>query len=246
MSISDLPLSPQRAASETGRPTQLSAPITEALSCRMSNENPNTPSSPSCGTRPRTLSYGPARAYFCRLPTASKQSPTTMEKSSPLTSRSQPRWVRYPILPSPITRGNAASTNTPTAYSDSTSQKVQISLLCQMPMSKGSRINSTHAPERYSATELLVRFSSTPKICPLHFAVEWAIQYAVPLAKLFRQVAPWCAGPHQPQHSVDEQTIVFAVAAPVTRLAGNKRCDVVPLRIRQFSPNQDRPPQLRS
>jgi hypothetical protein len=30
-------------------------------------------------------------------------------------------------------------------------------------MSKGSRINSTLAPERYSATELLVRGSSTPK-----------------------------------------------------------------------------------
>jgi Transposase and inactivated derivatives, IS30 family len=37
-----------------------------------------------------------------------------------------------------------------------------------------SRINSTLAPERYSATELLVRFSSTPTISPLHFAVEWA------------------------------------------------------------------------
>jgi hypothetical protein len=45
-------------------------------------------------------------------------------------------------------------------------------------MSKGSRINSTLAPERYSAIELLVRFSSTPKICPLHFAVEWARRVA--------------------------------------------------------------------
>src|ERR1700735_5699505 len=36
-SISDLPLSPQKAASETGRPTQLSVPITEAPSCRMSH-----------------------------------------------------------------------------------------------------------------------------------------------------------------------------------------------------------------
>src|ERR1700675_4973561 len=175
--MSDLPLSPQKAASETGRPTQLSVPITEALSCRMSSENPNTPSSPSCGTRARTLSYGPARACFCRSPIASKQSPTTMEKSSPLTSRSRPRWGRYPILPNPITRGNAGSTNTPTAYSDSTSQKVQISLLCQIPMSKWSRINSTLAPERYSATELLVRFSSTPKLSPLHFAVEWAADF---------------------------------------------------------------------
>src|SRR5450755_4173717 len=97
-----------------------------------------------------------------------------MERSLPLTSRSQPRWGRYPILPNPITRGNAASTNTPTACSDSTSKKVQISLLCQIPMSKGSGINSTLAPERYSATELLVRFSSTPRLSPLHFAVEWA------------------------------------------------------------------------
>src|SRR6202158_3610615 len=155
----------------------------------MSNENPNTPSSPSCGTRPRTLSYGPARACFCRSPTASKQSPTTMEKSLPLTSRSQLRWGRYPILPNPITRGNAASTNTPTAYSDSTSQKVQISLLCQIPMSKGSRINSTLAPERYSATELLVRFSSTPKVSPLHFAVEWAVHLSC-AAQLKSQMHP--------------------------------------------------------
>src|SRR5580704_5534347 len=140
----------------------------------MSNENPNTPSSRSCRTRALTLYYRPVRACSCRSPTASKQSPTTMEKSSPLTSRSQPRWGRYPILPNPITRGNAASTNTPTAYSDSTSQKVQISLLCLIPRSKGSRINSTLVPERYSAIELLVRFSSTPKISPLHFAVEWA------------------------------------------------------------------------
>src|SRR6202795_2065040 len=186
--MSDLPLSPQKAASETGRPTQLSVPITEALSCRMSNENPNTPNSPSCGTRAPTLSYGPASACFCRLPTASKQSPTTMEKSSPLTSRSQPRWGRYPILPNPITRGNAGSTNTPTAYSDSTSQKVQISLLCQIPMSKGSRINSTLAPERYSATELLVRFSSTPNISTLHFAVEWAncVTSSIPCSSALR------------------------------------------------------------
>src|ERR1700687_4444526 len=155
----------------------------------MSNENPNTPSSPSCGTRAQTLSYGPACACFCRSRTASKQSPTTMEKSSPLTSRSQPRWGRYPILPNPITRGNAASTNTPTAYSDSTSQKVQISLLCQIPMSKGSRINSTLAPERYSATELLVRCSSTPKISLLHFAVEWAVHLSC-AAQLKSQMHP--------------------------------------------------------
>jgi hypothetical protein len=43
------------------------------------------------------------------------------------------------------------------------------SLLCRIPMSKGSRINSTLAPERYSATELLVRCS--PKISPLRDAI---------------------------------------------------------------------------
>ena len=75
------------------------------------------------------------------LPLADRIETTTTEKSSPLTPKSQPRWGRYPISPNPITRGNAASTNTPTASSDSTSQKVQTSLYCPMPMSKGSRIN---------------------------------------------------------------------------------------------------------
>ena len=41
-------------------------------------------------------------------------------------------------------------------------------------MSKGSRTNSTLAPERYSATKPLARFSSAPEICPLHFTFEWA------------------------------------------------------------------------
>ena len=107
--------------------------------------------------------------------TAPTFAPLTMEKSSPLTPKSQPRWGHYPILPSPITRGNAASTNTLTASSGSTSQKVPTSLFCPMPMSKGSRTNSTLAPERYSATKPLARFSSAPEICPLHFTVEWAI-----------------------------------------------------------------------
>ena len=138
------------------------------------SEPPNTPSSPNCRTRTGTLSCRPAHACSCRSLTASKQSLTTMEKSSPLTPKSQPRWGRSPILPSPITRGNAASTNTLTASSGSTSQKVPTSLFCPMPMSKGSRTNSTLAPERYSATKPLARFSSAPEICPLHFTVEWA------------------------------------------------------------------------
>ena len=112
----------------------------------------------------------------CKGKGARKFAPVTMEKSSPLTPKSQPRWGHYPILPSPITRGNAASTNTLTASSGSTSQKVPTSLFCPMPMSKGSRTNSTLAPERYSATKPLARFSSAPEICPLHFTVEWANQ----------------------------------------------------------------------
>ena len=38
------------------------------------------------------LSCRPAHACFCRSLTKSKQSLTTMEKSSPLTPKSQPRW----------------------------------------------------------------------------------------------------------------------------------------------------------
>src|ERR1700674_5978203 len=60
-----------------------------------------------------------------------------------------------------------------------------------MPMSKGSRINSTHAPERYSAIRHLARFSPTPRLCVLHFTVEWAadkIRLAVmDMWKPFRQ-----------------------------------------------------------
>jgi len=167
-------MSPRKAASEIGRPTPLSVPITTALSCRTSSENPNTPSSPSCRTSARTPSREPANACFRRSPTALKQSLTTAEKSSPLTPKSQPRWARYPTSPNPITPGSAASTNTQTASSDNTSQKVQTYLSCQMPMFKGSRTNSTLAPEKYSATKPLVRFSSTPRCGLLHFTVEWA------------------------------------------------------------------------
>ena len=65
--VSGLLLSPQKAASETGRPTRLSAPITKALSCRTSSEPPNTPSSPNCRTRTRTCRAGlRTRAFAAR------------------------------------------------------------------------------------------------------------------------------------------------------------------------------------
>jgi hypothetical protein len=47
-------------------------------------------------------------------------------------------------------------------------------------------------------------------------------------------------------HCIDKQTVVLAVPAFVAFLTWNKPLDAQPLRIRQFSPNQDRPPQLRS
>ena len=71
-------------------------------------------------------------------------------------------------------RKSGDSTKTLTASSGSTSQKVLTSLFCPMPMSKGSRTNSTLARERYSATKPLARFSSALEICPLHFTVQWA------------------------------------------------------------------------
>jgi hypothetical protein len=45
------------------------------------------------------------------------------------------------------------STNTPTASSDSTSQEVQTSLFCPMPMSKRAR-NSTLVPEKILSRRL--------------------------------------------------------------------------------------------
>ena len=175
ISISGLLLSPQKAASETGRPTRLSAPITKALSCRTSSKPPNTPARQTAGQERDSVVQACARVL---LPLADQIETITYDngKEFPLTPKSQPRWGHYPILPSPITRGNAASTNTLTASSGSTSQKVPTSLFCPMPMSKGSRTNSTLAPERYSATKPLARFSSAPEICPLHFTVEWARQ----------------------------------------------------------------------
>ena len=111
---------------------------------------PDKSADPSCGR---------ADASFCRSPIASKRSLTTTEKSSPPTPKLSPHWVPNPTLRSLITRGNAASTNTQTASSGSTSQKAQTSLPCRTPTSKGSRTNSTPAPARYSATKPQARFS---------------------------------------------------------------------------------------
>ena len=46
--------------------------------------------------------------------------------------------------------------------------------------------------------------------------------------------------------SANKQTIVLAASSLVAFLARHKMFDASPLLVRQFSPNQDRPPQLRS
>src|ERR1700690_887110 len=73
-----------------------------------------------------------------------------------------------------------------------------------------------------------------------------ALENAVPVAELLRQVAPGRPRASDPQHRIDEQTIVLAVPPLVSLLTRNKPLDAPPLRLRTFSPNQDRPPQLRS
>jgi len=71
-------------------------------------------------------------------------------------------------------------------------------------------------------------------------------EHAVPLTELFGQIAPWRASTDQPQDSIDEQTIVLAVASLIAFLAWNKWFNSLPLSVRQRPPNQDRSPQLRS
>ena len=72
------------------------------------------------------------------------------------------------------------------------------------------------------------------------------LEHAVPVAELSRQIALWCAGASDPEHRIDEQAIVLAVSSFVSLFTWNKLLDAPPLRARKFSPNQDRPPQLRS
>jgi len=73
-----------------------------------------------------------------------------------------------------------------------------------------------------------------------------ALENAVPGAEHWWQIAPGRTRTRDPQHSIDKQTIVLAVPPSVSLLTRNKPFDAPPLRVRQFSPNQDRPPQLRS
>src|SRR6266852_1886424 len=68
-----------------------------------------------------------------------------------------------------------------------------------------------------------------------------ALEHAVPVAELSWQVAPRCAGTSQPEHGIDEQAVVLARSPFVAFFTRNKPLDAPPLRVRKFSPNQDRP-----
>ena len=68
-----------------------------------------------------------------------------------------------------------------------------------------------------------------------------ALEYAVPVAKLTGQIAPWRPCTNQPNHGVHEQAVVLAVPSSISFFPRNKRFDTPPLGVRQFAPNQDRP-----
>ena len=72
-----------------------------------------------------------------------------------------------------------------------------------------------------------------------------ALENAVPIAECWRQIAPWRTRARDPEHRIDEQTIVLAMSSLIALFPRNKVLDPSPLLVRQFSPNQDRPPQLR-
>lgn len=71
-----------------------------------------------------------------------------------------------------------------------------------------------------------------------------ALELAVPFAKLGWQIAPRRSRSRDPEHSIDEQTIVRAVPPLVAFFPRNKLFDARPLRVFEFSPNQDRPPSV--
>jgi hypothetical protein len=63
----------------------------------------------------------------------------------------------------------------------------------------------------------------------------------VPVTEFRRQVAPWCAGPHQPKHRVEHAAMVpwWTAAAPMDQ----ERFEVRPLIVGHQPANQDRSPQ---
>jgi hypothetical protein len=62
----------------------------------------------------------------------------------------------------------------------------------------------------------------------------------VPVAEFLRQVAPWCAGSHQPKHRVQHQAMVPWWATTTT---DQERFEIRPLFVGHQSANQGRSPQ---
>ena len=72
------------------------------------------------------------------------------------------------------------------------------------------------------------------------------LENTVPVAEFLREIAPRCAGSRDPENRIDEQAIIFTVPSSVSCFTRKKLFDPPPLPVSKFSPNQDRPPQLRS
>ena len=102
---------------ENGRPKRLSGANTKAFLWRTRKEDLNRRCRLYGRARTRILLRGPAPVCAGRWPNKKNHLRTTKEISPFATFEAKPRWGHYPTLPSPITRGNAASTNTLTASS---------------------------------------------------------------------------------------------------------------------------------
>lgn len=68
------------------------------------------------------------------------------------------------------------------------------------------------------------------------------LEHAVPGTELLRQLSPVCARPCNPEHSIDEQPIVFAGAAWIPCLSRQEVLDVMPLIISQLTSRHPLPP----
>jgi hypothetical protein len=58
----------------------------------------------------------------------------------------------------------------------------------------------------------------------------------IPVAEFLRQIAPWCAGSHQPKHRVEHAAMV--ARRPAAAAMDQKRFEVRPLIVRHQSANQ--------
>src|SRR6185437_5533328 len=59
----------------------------------------------------------------------------------------------------------------------------------------------------------------------------------VPLAKRGWQIAPWAAGPHDPQHRFDEAAVITSATPGIRRLTQAMRFHLRPLGVCQYQTN---------